>query len=144
MITFHFSLERVLHYRALQRASEEAKLQRLVEEEALLESKLQIIDNVISEMPARIAALDELRGRDLNLMAAYRIRLTKERDSISGMCRQKKCAIAEQVEVHRKAKQRHRLLEELRTRQHHEWVMQASRELDELAHESYLARWTAP
>jgi hypothetical protein len=141
MSGFHFNLERVLHWRASQLASEEAKLRRLVEEESLLKSKLDSIGNAISGMPVHIAALDEIRGSDLNRMAAYRLQLMNEREKIGKLCREKKKTIVQQAEVHRTAKQRHRLLEELRSRKYQEWTTRMSRELDELAHDSYLARW---
>jgi len=141
MTGFHFSLERVLHWRSLVLASEEAKLRRLIEDEALLESKLNGIRKAVAEIPLLIAALDEIRGNDLNRIAAYRIRLMIEDDRISALCRDKRRAIAEQAEIHRQAKQRHRLLEELRRRRRDEWNVRMLRELDELAHESYLSRW---
>jgi hypothetical protein len=141
MSRFHFNLERVLHWRASQLAAEEAKLRRLIEEESLLKSKLDSIWDTISGMPVHIAALAEIRGSDLNSMAAYRLQLMNERERIAGLCREKKKTIAEQAEVHRTAKQRHRLLEELRSRRYQEWTMRMSRDLDELAHDSYLARW---
>jgi hypothetical protein len=141
MSGFHFNLERVLHWRASQLLSEEARLRRLIEEESALKSTLDSIGNTISGMPVHIAALDEIRGSDLNRMAAYRLKLMNEREKVARLCREKKKSIAEQAEVHRTAKQRHRLLEELRSRRHQEWTTRMSRELDELAHDSYLARW---
>ena len=142
MTAFRFHLERVLHWRGLQLASEEAKLRGLIEEQSLLESRLDGIQKTLSEMPLLFTALDKLQGSDLNQMAAYRMRLTAERDRVRGLCREKKRAVGEQVEVHRRAKQRHRLLEELRSRRHREWQALLSRELEQLAQESYLARWT--
>lgn len=144
MSGFRFNLERVLHWRASQLALEEAKLRCLIEEESLLKSKLDGIGDTISGMPVRIAALDEIRGSDLNRMAAYRLQLMNEQEKITGLCREKKKNIVEQAELHRTAKQRHRLLEELRSRRHQEWTTRMSRDLDELAHDSYLARWKTP
>jgi hypothetical protein len=141
MSTFHFKLERVMQWRALELSSEEAKLRRLMEEEALLQLKLERIRNIISEMPVRIAALEEIHGSDLNRMAGYKTQLTHELGRISGLCREKKRAVLEQAEIHRRAKQRYRLLEELRNRRQVEWKTRASRELEELAQESYLAQW---
>ena len=141
MSTLPFKLERILQWRALELVAEEAKLRRLLEEEALLQSKLESIRNVISEMPVRIAALEEIRGSDLNGMAAHKLQLTHELGKISGLCREKKRGVVEQAEIHRGAKQRYRLLEELRNRRQTEWKIRASRDLEELAQESYLARW---
>jgi hypothetical protein len=142
MTGFRFRLERVLHWRAVELASEEARLKRLIEEEARLKSELDAIHNIISELPRRIAALDDITGSDLTSMASYRRQLEIERDRTIALLREKKEAIARQAEVHRQAKQRHHLLAELRSRRHVEWKMQMLRQLDELAHDSYLARWS--
>ena len=141
MSGFHFNLERVLRWRASQLAAEEARLRGLIEEESVLAAKLDSIGNAIAGMPLQIAALHEIRGSDLNRMAAHRLQLMNEREKTARLCREKKKKVLEQAEVHRTAKQRHRLLEELRNRRHHEWTTRLSRELDELAHDSYLAQW---
>lgn len=141
MTQFHFRLERVLHFRALELALEEAKLKRLIEEEARLRRSLEEIRTALSELPAQIAALQDMRGADLNGMAAYRVQLASQQERLLRQQGEKRRAIVEQAEVHRKAKQRHQLLVELRSRRYDEWHMEMSRQLDELAHESYLARW---
>lgn len=143
MSVFHFNLERVMHWRGLQLKSEESKLTRLIEKKALLESELNAIVNAIAEIPVMISALEEIHGSDLNGIAAYRVQLTTERDKVVRRCSENMRLIAQQAEAHRVAKQRHRLLEELRARRHDEWKASRSRELDELAHDSYLARWNA-
>jgi len=143
MTAFQFRLERVLHWRAIELAAEEAKLKRMMEEEARLAAALAEIRKTISEIPTRLSELQALSGSDFNRTAGYAIRLSNECTRLQDRRRAQQRMIAEQMEVHRKAKQRHRLLEELRSRRHNEWKMETLRQLDEIAHESYLARWSA-
>jgi hypothetical protein len=143
MTGFHFRLERVLRWRSLELKAEEVKLKRLMLEAAGLESAVLRIQKAISDIPVQIAALPDLHGRDLGTVSAYARHLTRERATITQRRRDKQREITAQAEVHRAAKQRYQLLEELRSRRLSEWQREANVELDYLAHESYLARWKA-
>ena len=138
---FKFSLDRVLHWRALELAIEEARLKRLLDEKIELESQLETIDKNIASAAQRLVTLEDLRGLDLNGEAAYTLFLSKERARVLRLLEDKERLAAEQAGVHRKAKQRHRLLEELRARKYRDWRIETAREWDYLAHESFLARW---
>ncbi len=140
---FHFRLERVLRWRMLELAAEEAKLKRLMDQSARLDAALVLVKNEIAGLSNRVASLSNIHGRDLNALASYATRLGKEREKIDQQRRDIKRELQAQVEVHRKAKQRSRLLEELRDRKQDEWSTQHNRELESLAQESYLARWEA-
>ena len=141
MNAFHFSLERVLHWRALELKLEETKLKRLIHEKMLLESELRDLQQSIAESAARVASLQDIQGFDLNGLAGHSVYVRKQLSRIKELCDDKNRRISEQSDVHRKAKQRHSLLEELRARRHNEWKAQVAIEMDHLAHESYLARW---
>jgi hypothetical protein len=141
MTRFHFRLDRVLRWRSLDLAAEEAKLKRLMQEGAVLESTLVRIQEAIFDIPVQIAVLPDLYGRDLSSVSAYAQHLTRERATIAKHRREKQREITAQAEVHRAAKQRCQLLEELRSRRLSEWQRENSVQLDYLAHESYLARW---
>lgn len=141
MSGFHFRLDRVLRWRSLELAAEEAKLKRLMQEGAVLESTLVRIQSAISDIPVQIAILTDPYGRDLNSISAYAQHLTRERAAITKRRGEKQREIAAQAEVHRAAKQRCQLLEELRSRRLSEWQRETNVQLDHLAHESYLARW---
>ena|SRR2546430_2846731 len=141
MTGFHFRLERVLRWRALELAAEEAKLKHLMLEAAAIESMLARIQEAISGIPVQIAVLTDLTGSDLSSVSAYAQHLTRERLAAVQRRRDKQREIAAQAEIHRAAKQRHQLLEELRRRRLSEWQHETNVQLDYLAHESYLARW---
>ena len=141
MTSFHFRLERVMRWRSLELATEEAKLKRLMQQAAAIESTLVRIQDAISDIPVQIAVLPDLMGRDLSSVSAYAQHLTRERATTIQRRRDKQREIATQAEVHRAAKQRFQLLEELRRRRLSEWQRETNVQLDYLAHESYLARW---
>jgi hypothetical protein len=138
---FHFRLERVLRWRTLELTIEESKLKRLMDQKAQLDSARDLAQREISGLPARIASLSGLQGSDLNALGAYAARLHKEREKIEKRRMEVIRELHAQAEVHLKAKQRSRLLEELKTRKHEEWSTENNRELEALAQESYLARW---
>jgi flagellar biosynthesis chaperone FliJ len=138
---FHFRLERVLRWRTLELALEESKLKRIMDQNAHIDAALEMVQSEITGLPARISNLADIHGSDLNALASYAERLVHEREKIEQRKRELKRILESQVEAHRKAKQRSRLLEELKTRKHDEWSMEHNRELESLAQESYLARW---
>ena len=141
MKSFSFRLQRVLDWRALQLAIEEAALKRLMDEQQLLESQVESVRKAIDESEARVARLDDIRGIDLARMGANREFLKNELARLRQQLIEKKRLTREQVEKHRNARQRYKLLDELRTRQHSEWKIDIAKEWDNLAHDSYLARW---
>lgn len=143
MSKFQFNLERVLQWRALQLTLEEAKLKRMLDELQFAELNMNRVRQEIIESNLAVSKLDGIHGIDLNLMAEHRHLLTKELSVLRQRLIEKRKLTEAQVAKHRDAKQRHRLLEELRTKRHSEWQAQMMRELDELAHDSYLARWKA-
>jgi flagellar biosynthesis chaperone FliJ len=138
---FHFRLERVLRWRAVELSLEEAKLKRHMDHCARLDAALAMVKKEIAGLPARLVSLPGIHGRDLNALASYAARLAKEREKIEHRRIDAQRELQIQIEVHRGAKQRSRLLEELRNRKRDEWTTQHNRELEALAQESYLARW---
>jgi len=141
MTRFQFRLERVLRWRALQLSAEEIKLKRLMQEAAAIDALLERIRQGIAQIPIQLAAVPDLRGTDLACFSAYAQHLSRERTKVIERRQAKQREILKQAEVHRAAKQRCKLLEELKRRRQGEWQQQADLELDQLAHESYLARW---
>ena len=138
---FHFRLERVLRWRAVELSLEEAKLKRHMDHCARLDGALAMVKKEIAGLPARIVSLSNIHGSDLNALASYAARLAKEREKIEQRRIDAQRELQIQIEVHRGARQRSRLLEELRNRKREEWTTQHNRELEALAQESYLARW---
>ena len=141
MAQFHFSLEKVLRWRALELASEEAKLERLLREQLRLQTMRAGLSAEKSKLDRSLATLSELRGADLRAVSAYNLRLKRQAQNLAELAAQCDRELSEQKKRYRAAKQRFRLLEELRARKFEQWRQEQAREIESLATESFLAIW---
>ena len=141
MAQFHFSLEKVLRWRALELASEEAKLERLLREQLRLQTMRAGLSAEKSKLDRSLATLSELRGADLRAVSAYNLRLKRQAQNLAELVAQCDRELSEQKKRYRAAKQRFRLLEELRARKFEQWRQEQAREIESLATESFLAIW---
>lgn len=141
MAPFHFPLEKVLRWRSLELAAEGAKLERLIREQLRLQTMRADLSAEKSKMDRSLDTLPDLRGADLRAVTAYSLSLKRQADNLAAL--EAKCDrdLAEQRQKYRGAKQRFRLLEELRARKLEEWRQEQDRELETLATESFLANW---
>jgi hypothetical protein len=141
MRAFEFPLRQALQWRRTQLELEENKLARLaatLEEMALAAVRLDLVKSR-AEGAVRQSAVVE--AGDLWALAAYRQRLIAELRALE----QRRVAAEQQVAAQRQkvleAQRQCRLLEKLEQRRHAEWQKAADGELDNLAAESFLARW---
>lgn len=141
MAQFHFSLEKILRWRAVELAREEAKLQRLIQEKGRVEAMLARIQNERSSLPASVSVLPGLQGSDLRAAAAYSLRLRQEIEKLIETRARLQDSLAAQQKKFAAAKLRLKLLEELKARRLERWQYEEARELETLAAESYLAGW---
>jgi flagellar export protein FliJ len=140
MTRFRFSLERVLELRRTQLKVEEVRLGQTEAALAELDGTRAEIDRAALRAETEVRA-GEIAGFDLAALAAYRHRARERSQEIAG----KRAARERELEGLRtsamEARRRVRLLERLRERRHAEWQAAAGKELEEMASESYLARW---
>ena len=141
MAQFHFSLEKILRWRAVELTREEAKLQRLIQEKGRVEAMLARIQNERSSLPASVSVLPGLQGSDLRAAAAYSLRLRQEIEKLIETRARLQDSLAAQQKKFAAAKLRLKLLEELKARRLERWQYEEARELETLAAESYLAGW---
>jgi hypothetical protein len=141
MARFHFPLEKVLRWRLVQLATEEAKQKKLLQEQVKLQTLGAELGVEKSKLCSSLATLPDLRGEDLRAMAAYSLRLKRLAESITEQTARCERNLAAQKKKYRDAQQRCRLLEELKARRVVEWRQEQSRQLETLASESYLANW---
>jgi flagellar export protein FliJ len=141
MARFHFPLEKVLRWRAVELADEEAKLKRLVQEELRLQSLRAEITAERSNLISSASALPDLRGDDLRTMAVYSHRLRRKAENLTQQLVRSESDLAAQRKNYSEAKRRMRLLEELKERKLEKWRYEQARLLEQLASESYLATW---
>jgi len=138
---FHFSLDKVLRWRSLELASEEAKLERLLREQLRLQTMRADLSAEKSKLDQSLDTLPDLRGADLRAVSAHSVSLKRQADNLVKLLAKSDRDLSEQKKVYRAAKQRFRLLEELRARKFEEWRQEQAREQETLATESFLAVW---
>jgi hypothetical protein len=141
MAQFHFSLEKVLRWRSLQLAREQALLERLIQEQIRIQMLAAALGDERSKMKSTIGTLNDLRGDDLRAATAYGLRLRRQADTLAQVSARCERDLTIQKKKYNEAKRRLRLLEELRDRRLTIWRYEQGRELEELASESYLANW---
>jgi hypothetical protein len=141
MARFHFPLERVLRWRLVQLAAEEAKQKKLLQEQVKLQTLGAELGLEKSRLCSSLATLPDLSGEDLRAMTAYSLRLKRLAESIAEQTARCERNLAVQRKIYRDAQQRCRLLEELKDRKVAEWRLEQSREIETLASESFLASW---
>ncbi|HTA71248.1 MAG TPA: hypothetical protein VK776_23340 [Bryobacteraceae bacterium] len=141
MAQFHFSLEKVLRWRALELASEEAKLELLLREQLRLQTMRADLSAEKSNLDRSLDTLPDLRGADLRAVGAHAASLKRQADNLVKLVAKCHRDLSEQKKSYRAAKQRFRLLEELRARKIEEWRKEQDREQETLATESFLASW---
>jgi hypothetical protein len=141
MAQYHFPLEKVRRWRALELASEEAKLERMVSAQLQLQTLWANLSDERTRLDTSPATLPDLRGADLRVITACRLRLQRQATKLVRLLQDCDAQLVEQRKKYRLAKQRYRLLEELKARKLAEWRHQQDAELETLAGESFLAAW---
>jgi flagellar export protein FliJ len=141
MAHFQFSLERVLRWRSVELAGEEAKLKQLVQEQLHLQSVLAEVSAERSKLISSLGSMPNLSGDDLRTLTACGLRLRRSAESLAQQLHRCGRNLGEQRKKYSHAKRRVRLLEELKGRRLREWKYQEAAQLEELASESFLANW---
>ncbi|HTW66601.1 MAG TPA: hypothetical protein VME17_18395 [Bryobacteraceae bacterium] len=141
MAKFEFSLERVLRWRSVELAAEEAKLKQLLQEQLHLQSRLAKVSAERSKLISSLGSMPNLSGDDFRTLTACGLQLRRTAGDLSQQLLRCGRDLAVQRRKYAEAKRRVRLLEELKHRRHDEWKHQESMLLEELASESFLANW---
>ena len=141
MAGFHFPLDKVLRWRLIQLAAEEAKQKELLREQVKLQTLGAELGVEKSKLCSSLETLPDLRGEDLRFIAAYSLRLKRLAESVAEQTARSERNLAVQKKKYRDAQQRCRLLEELKARKFEEWRQEQSRQLEILASESYISNW---
>ena len=139
MKSFEFRLERVLRWRSAQLTAEEAKLRRLVEEQAGIQRQIHHLRAEKLKIETSAAGLGSLEGHDLASLHGYHLHSISEERRLLDLHGRKEQAIAAQQRSYREAKRRFHLLEELRSRKLTAWRQEWDKEIDQVAAESFLA-----
>lgn len=141
MKSFHFSLQRVLEYRALQMREEEEKLSTmqnqlagvLHRENALTAAQLNAEMNLLAQ-----ALVDAAEFRSLS---AFQLRIRGEKITLLAARKNLELKVAEQRKRLLKARKDCKILENLKDRRKKAWTYLSDRELENTAAESYISNW---
>lgn len=141
MSAFRFPLERVLGWRRAQLEIEEARYRERRAALAALERESEALEASGVEAQARVRGWHPLSGADLAALDGFRRGLRTRRQQIAVQRARCVSALEAQSKAMLEAQRRCRLLERLRERREAEWRAATDHALEELAGESYLARW---
>jgi len=141
MTSLRFPLKRVLDWRRTQLELEEARYKQQAAALAALDRARAEIEAAGIRAEIQVRQWDNLAGRDLSALGAFRLRVQAREAEIA--CRRVDCArkLEEQQRVMLEARRRCRLLERLEERKAAECRVARDRELEEIASESHLAKW---
>lgn len=141
MTTFRFPLQKVLDWRLAQLELEESRFQRQM-------AALAAIERAYAEMEAsgiraemEVRRWDPLAGRDLAALGRFRLLVQAREKQIAAERAECRRELAVRKSAMLEARRRCRLLERLKERRLAEWTLARDRELEEVASESFLARW---
>jgi hypothetical protein len=142
MITFRFRLDKVLAWRRTQLELAEVEFRR--EAGALAE-----LDRVSTELEAysvrteaEVREWSSLSGCDLLALNGFRLQVGRRVKELAVQRIEQARKLAEREQVMLEARRRCRLLERLRERRLAEWQSASGKELEQVASESYLARFS--
>ncbi len=142
MKSFHFRLEKVLEWRRTQLELEENNFRKQVAALAELDRQAAEIEAAGQRSEAIVRTWNPVAGGELEALDRFRLHVKArelEMEIPRGEARRR---LAAQQEVMLEARRRLRLLEKLRARRVAEWQAACDKELEEMASESFLARWT--
>jgi hypothetical protein len=141
MKTFEFPLRQVLAWRRTQLETEENRLRQLVVKVEELVQAAEKLNLVKSHAELTVREGKAIDAADLWAWSAYRKRLLAESRALAEQKRECEQQVAAQKERTREAERRCRLLEKLEERRREAWRVEADREIENLAAESFLALW---
>lgn len=141
MKRFHFRLQTALDWRSRRKEIEQARLQALLAELDGANAALQRIAEGAAEAQAEIYGARQIVPGALAALERHRYHLQRERVRVLERRAECEKGIAEQRQRLIEAERGVRLLEKLKERRLAEWNVEATKELESLASESFLARW---
>jgi hypothetical protein len=142
MTAYKFPLQRVLDLRRTQLELEEARFRQQTAELAALEHARAEVEAEGIRAEIQVREWTRVAGEDLRALGAFRLRVKAREEQIAAQRMECARKVAERQTAMLEARRRCVLLERLEERRRAEWRAARDRELEEMASESYLARWS--
>jgi len=141
MKSFKFPLEKALDWRHLQLELEEARHKQHVAAVAGLDRERAEIEASGIRAEVQVREWNPVAAGELAALGNYRLAVKARESEIARRRFDAAQKLAEQQKVMLEARRRCRLLERLKERRLAEWTVERDRELEEVAAESFLARF---
>ena len=142
MNAFRFPLQKALEWRRSQLDLAELKFQQLTAAVAAVNKALAELETASIRAEILVRDWSPVCGHDLAAFGSFRLHVKKKNQELAAS----RAECAERMAAGRsamlEARRRFRLLERLKQRRLEDWRLAGDKELEELASESYLARWT--
>jgi hypothetical protein len=141
MKSFQFPLDKALEWRRVQLDLEEAKHKRQVAAVVAIDRRRAEVEASGVRAEAEVRQWSPIESGDLSALANYRLKVKAEESALARHRLEAAQKLAAQQKEMLEARRRCSLLERLKERRLAEWTSERDKELDEIAAESYLARW---
>ena len=142
MKSFAFPLEKALDWRRLQLELEEVRYKQQIGTIAGLDRERAEVEASGIRTEVEVREWRPIVSGDLMALGDYRLFVKARESEIARQRFEATRKLAEQQQVMLEARRRCRLLERLKERRLAEWTAGRDHELEEIAAESYLARWS--
>jgi flagellar export protein FliJ len=137
MKRFHFPLERVLKFRRTQADIEKAKLAAIEGELKKIRDEIESLAQAFADEVRTVAATPTARAE----LGRYRMVVEYQTHKLTEKLHRKQAELEQQRLLYTRANQAAEVLEKVKTKQKQGWERELQKELDELAMDSFLARW---
>ena len=142
MKTFRFPLEKALDWRRIQLELEEVRYKQQVGALAGLDRQRAEVEASGIRAEIQVREWRPIAARDLTALGDFRLYVKARESAIARQRFESAQKLAEQQKLMLEARRRCRLLERLKERRLAEWTTARDHEVEEIAAESYLARWS--
>jgi len=141
MNSFRFPLQKVLDWRHTQLELEEARFKQQLAALAALERERAGWEAAGIKAEIQVRDWNPLAGRDLTALGNFRLNVKQRENEIDARRLECRKSLEAQQSVMLEARRRCRLLERLKERKLAAWQSVRDHELEQLASESFLAKW---
>jgi hypothetical protein len=141
MNSFRFPLQKVLDWRHTQLELEEARFKQQLAALAALDRERAGWEAAGIKAEIQVRDWTPLAGRDLTALGNFRLNVKQRESEIDTRRLECRKSLEAQQGAMMEARRRCRLLERLQNRKRAEWQSARDHELEQLASESFLAKW---
>jgi flagellar export protein FliJ len=138
---FAFTLDRVLDWRRLQARIAEVQLEQLNQQRQVLESQRAQLETDKARIQGAILAAENVTGGELETWDSFRQFSDAQRKRMDQSVGVAQRQVDQQAQVVAAKRREVQLLEKLKDRRRQIWSQELDKETQQLAEETFLARW---